>query len=308
MGFQLLNQAMNSASKEPAGRPVRIAYIISAYHKPGMLSRLVRRLYDSEAWFYIHYDLRSSATEFNWLSNEFKELSNVRLLERHKCHWGDFGHLLVTLKGMGEIAAAGFQCDYCFLLTGQDYPIKAVRTIRQRLSESGAKSYVEASPWPIPNWENGRAIKRLENYHIHFSFPKFLSSRGWPFIRQKISIPAKRKLPGGLPPYFGSAYWCMDRRALKQVYEYANANPAYVNFFKGCHIPEECFFQTILMNSPLAGEVATRSLTYVNWRPPWPGILTRSDLPALMESECLFARKFDADSDREVLDLLDKLE
>jgi hypothetical protein len=308
MAFQLPNQAMNPANKEPEGRPLRIAYIISAYHKPGMLARLVRHLYDSKDWFYIHYDLRSPATEFNWLNNEFKELRNVSLLERHKCHWGDFGHLSASLKGIGEIAAAGFQCDYSILLTGQDYPIKSVRTIRQRLYESGAKSFMQATPWPIPNWEKGRAIKRLENYHIHFSFPKFLSSMGRPFIHRKISIPLKRKLPGGLRPYFGSAYWCLDRRALKQVYEYVNANPAYVNFFKSCHIPEESFFQTILMNSPLAGEVVTQSLTYVNWRPPWPGILTRSDLPALMESECLVARKFDADSDGEVLDLLDKLE
>jgi len=307
MAYQFTNPAVNSADKDPKVRPLRIAYIISAYHKPGMLSRLVRRLYSSEDWFYIHYDLRSPAAEFNWLSNEFKGLHNVSLLERHKCHWGDFGHLLASLKGIGAIAAEGFPCDYSILLTGQDYPIKAVSTIRHRLYESGAKSYMQATAWPIPKWENGRAIKRLENYHFHFSFPKFLSSMGKPFIRQKISIPLKRKLPGGLLPYFGAAYWCLDRRALKQVHEYVSDNPAYVKFFKSCHIPEECFFQTILMNSPLAGEVATQSLTYVNWRPPWPGILTKLDLPALMESDCLFARKFDTDSDSEVLDLLDKL-
>ena len=71
-------------------------------------------------------------------------------------------------------------------------------------------------------------------------------------------------------------------------------------------IPDECFFQTLLMNSPLASTVTTRTLTHVDWRAPWPGILTMADLPRLRNSECLLARKFDPQIDRVILDELDR--
>jgi len=70
-------------------------------------------------------------------------------------------------------------------------------------------------------------------------------------------------------------------------------------------IPDECFFRTLLMNSDLAMTIEPQTLTYINWRPPRPGIMTLGDLPNLQKSDCLFARKFDAKADPQVLDQLD---
>jgi len=84
-------------------------------------------------------------------------------------------------------------------------------------------------------------------------------------------------------------------------------HPDYVRFFDHAMVPDECFFQTLLMNSPLAPTIAKGALTYIHWRPPWPGILTMADLPRILASDCLLARKFDPAVDREVLDQLDKL-
>ena len=92
---------------------------------------------------------------------------------------------------------------------------------------------------------------------------------------------------------------------MEYIHEKVRQNPGYVRFFNGVLIPDECFFQTLLMNSALAGDIEKRTLTYVDWRPPWPGILTIHDLPRLLGSDCLFARKFDVQVDPEVLDRLD---
>jgi len=61
------------------------------------------------------------------------------------------------------------------------------------------------------------------------------------------------------------------------------------------------------MNSPLAATISKHSLTYVDWRPPWPGILTIADLPRLQASDALLARKFDPPTDSQILDALDAL-
>jgi Core-2/I-Branching enzyme len=284
---------------------IRIGYIISAYQKPESLIRLVRRLDSPRDWFFIHYDLRSPDQEFNLLRQAFRDKPNIKLLPRHKCRWGDFGHVLATLKGIEEIIRLGLTCDYAIVLTGQDYPIKPNEMIRHQLKAAAGRSFMESAAWPIPNWENGRVIRRIQNYHLHLPFPRWSRSLGWPASRQNIPIPLRRKIPGGLHPYFGSSYWYLHRRCLEYIHDYVLQNPDYVRFFYRVLIPDECFFQTLLMNSSMAQDIEKRALTYVDWRAPWPGILTVHDLPRLLTSDCLFARKFDTRVDSEVLDRLD---
>jgi hypothetical protein len=284
---------------------IRIAYIISAYQKPDLLVRLVRRLDSPQDCFFIHYDLRSPEQEFRQLVGAFEDNPNVKLLPRHKCRWGDFGHVAVSLKAIEKIARLGFVYDYAIVLTGQDYPIKSNEMIRRRLHAAFGQSFMESAAWPIPNWENGRAIRRIQNYHLHLPFPRWSRALGWPPSRQNIPIPLRRKIPGGLHPHFGSSYWYLHRRCLKYVHDYVLQNPDYARFFHHVLIPDECFFQTLLMNSAMAKDIEKRTLTYVDWRPPWPGILTVHDLPRLLASDFLFARKFDVKVDSKVLDQLD---
>jgi hypothetical protein len=80
-----------------------------------------------------------------------------------------------------------------------------------------------------------------------------------------------------------------------------------IRFFKHVWIPDELFFQTIVMNSPLRDTIVNDDLRYVDWtRPTAPAILGRQDFDTLRNSGKLFARKFDTTVDREILDLLDQ--
>jgi Core-2/I-Branching enzyme len=293
---------------EPASSGnIRIAYIILAHHRPESLVRLIRRLYAPDHGFFIHYNLRSPEAEFQHLAKELGSLQNIKLLVRQKCLWGDSGIVRATLNGIQELAQGGFIYDYAVLLTGQDYPIKSDAKIRNRLASAAGGSFMEATAWPIPNWEKGRAIKRIENFHWHLPFPRWTRSLGWPPARQHLAIPMKRKIPGGLHPYFGSSFWYLHRSCLKFIHDYAGQHPEFLEFFHHALIPDESFFQTLLMNSPLAPSVTTRTLTFIEWRPPWPGILTIEDLPKLQQSDCLLARKFDHAVDEEILKQLDVL-
>ncbi len=297
----------SSGQGETRPHPIRIAFIILAHHRPESVIRLVRRLHQPDHHFYIHYNLRSSAAEFQRLVDELGRLPNVTLLERHKCTWGDLGMVLGALKALHAEAQEGFVHDYAILLTGQDYPIKSDAAFRERLARAAGGSFMEHAAWPIPDWERGRAIKRIENFHWHLPFPNWARPLGWPPSRQHLTLPWKRKVPGGLHPYFGSAFWYLHRSCLQYVVDYVTKHPEYVRFFQHALIPDENFFQILLMNSPLAPTVSKHCLTYVDWRPPWPGILTMSDLPRLQATDHLLARKFDPKTDSQVLDELDFL-
>jgi hypothetical protein len=83
----------------------------------------------------------------------------------------------------------------------------------------------------------------------------------------------------------------------------------FVRFFKYVDVPDELFFQTVIMNSPLCGSVVNDNLRYIDWKDPnaaSPAILTTSDLESLTRSSKLFARKFDTTVDGDVLDLIDQ--
>lgn len=284
---------------------VRIAYIILAHHRPESVVRLIRRLYAHDHGFFVHYNARSSDPEFQRLTNGLRDLKNVKFLERQKCLWGDSGIVRAAISGIYELARMDFVYDYAILLTGQDYPIKSDAEIRERLASAMGGSFMEATAWPIPNWEKGRAIKRIENLHLHLPVPPWMRSLGWQPMWQHLTIPMKRKIPGGLHPHFGSAFWYLHRSCLKYIHEYVLHHPEYVRFFQYGMLPDECLIQTLLMNSNLAPSIVSRSLTFIDWRPPWPGILTMADFPRLQQSDCLLARKFDSATDDKILDQLD---
>ena len=74
-------------------------------------------------------------------------------------------------------------------------------------------------------------------------------------------------------------------------------------------MPDEIFFQTILLNSPFQRMAVNDNLRYIEWPNPDSGspvILCKGDFGKLISSPKLFARKFDVTVDADVLDLIDQ--
>jgi hypothetical protein len=116
-------------------------------------------------------------------------------------------------------------------------------------------------------------------------------------------LPA-RELPYGLQPYFGSGYWTLHRTAIEYVRAFLRDHPTYQPFFEQVRVPDEMFFQTILLNSPLAGTIVNDDLRFIKW--PGPAVLTGADLEELLAAPDLYARKFDETVDAAVLDAIDE--
>jgi hypothetical protein len=94
---------------------------------------------------------------------------------------------------------------------------------------------------------------------------------------------------------------------VEHVQRVVETRPDVVRFFEHAFIPDELFFQTVLMNSAHAESIVDDNLRYIDWAAhPGPKILREEDLPRLLVSDKLFARKFDATVDADVLDRLDE--
>jgi hypothetical protein len=272
----------------------RIAYIVSAYKLPAQLERMLRRLQAPGVTFAVHIDSKTRRPVWDEMVSRCSDL-DVAWLPRHRSQWGGFGHVRATLKGIDNIVGNGVTFDYAVLLTGQDYPLRPPAEIARVLGESGGRSFMRHIELPWAPWGPRGGLDRVEDWHVIT------------YRRLHVALPLRRKLPGGLRAYGGSAYWCLERTLVHFVHGFLRDNPDYVRFFEHVFVPDELFFQTIIMNSQLRDTVENDDLRYLDWsREPAPAVFTAADLPALLGSGQLFARKFDETVDSDVLDALDR--
>jgi hypothetical protein len=275
---------------------VRIAYVVSAYKLPDQLVRLIRRLHTETSSFVVHVDRKTDHAVFERMVSGTRELGCVEFVDRHVCHWGGFGHVRATLKGLERLYADGRAFDYVVLLTGQDYPLRSAAEIERRLAGSGERSFM--SYWPVPReaWSGRGGLDRIERWHAVWRHHLHV----WmPFVQ--------RRLPAGLTPWGGPPYWCLAKPVTDYVWEWVQANPETVRFFEHVWIPDEVFFQTIILNSPLRDTVVNDDLRHIDWtRLPAPSVFRREHFDELIDSGKLFARKFDETVDAEILELLDR--
>jgi hypothetical protein len=271
-----------------------LAFIVSAYKNLDQLVRLVDRLSTGRNVVFIHVDRKTDDGAYGRFAASLAGRPAVHLLERHICHWGGFGHVRATLKGIDALLARGLAFEHLVLLTGQDYPIKPLPAIERFFEENRGRSFMAYNPLPTEWWSPRGGLDRVEYRH-------------WRWRGRHVRLPWKRRFPAGLRPFGGGAYWCLSRACVEYVSKFIEARPEVVEFFKHVDVPDEIFFQTVIMNSDLADSVVNDNLRYIDWtRGPRPALLEARDLEALRESPKLFARKFDVFHDEEVLDLIDR--
>lgn len=297
---------------------MKLAYIILAHRYGQQVVRLVHRLNTSDASFVIHLDSKMDAADAGAVHRGLVALPNVAYLPRVDGGWGTWPIVQATLDALQLILRRYPQTDYAVLLSGQSYPLRSNAVIAATLARLGGRTSMTHKPVPRTDWPHD-GLDRIEKWHFywrgrHFVAPErrdFQHPILKPFLETSWGalmalLPAKRRFPAGYAPYGGSQWWCMGRQAIEYVCNFVEHNRRFVRYFHYTYIPDEMFFQTVLINSPLRDQVIDDDLHYIDWsKPVRPATLTVADFEAMLDSPDLFARKFDASVDGRVLDLLD---
>ena len=274
---------------------MQIVYLILAHQLPEQLLRLVRRLDSPNAQFLIHVNRRSDDAILRAVRAGLTGRDNVVFLRRHPLHWGGFGHVAATVEGLEELERRALPHDYVVLLTGQDYPIKPAPMIEHLLAGSRGRSFMAHDRVPGGVVDG---MKRITHWHER----RIGVARGW-----HLSLPLRRSFPLGMVPWGGSAYWWLTRDAVDYVRSWIAEHPREYRFFRHVDVPDEVFFHTVLMNSPLADKVICDELRLIDWtRTPMPWVFRADDLERLRAAPQMVARKFDMTVDAEILDLVDR--
>lgn len=292
---------------------MRIAYIIHAYKLPKQLKRLIEKLNHPDAYFFIHIDRKSDIKVFrNELFNVPQE--KIEWVKRERSHWGHISTVKGVLHGLKSAMLHPAKFDYFQLLSGQCYPIQSSDKIHEFFSQHCANSFIENFQIDSQVPEHWRA--RVGKYHFRFG-DRILT---YPLNRKPSSAIDYLLLLFGVTNlrvpreyknwihYGGSFYLSLSRASAQYVLDFVRNQTDYISFHQFTLIPEETFFQSILLNSGSSQYLINKSLTYVQWGDgPNPLILKESDFDSIQQSGLLFARKFDQDIDSSILDKIDLL-
>lgn len=309
---------------------MQLNYIILAHKNPAQLKRLIEKLSVSKAFFYVHIDKN---TEIELFVNEISNFKNVIFVgKREQGTWGDIGIVKATVNALRQILKDDRK-GYCILLSGQDYPIKKNEEIDSYLEYNRGNEFINIFPMPTKYWLF-EGIDRIEKYKFNLSSRRYhyvqipsvyesefytkknlrkiyglIKIKHYGFV---IKVFRRRKFPCYIKPFGGSQWWALTIDTISKIVIFLDKYPDYIEYHKYSLLPDEMFFQSIVMNLIENGlEInIEQPIMYTNWVKKdveLPVTFTSVDFKELSTQPYfkLFARKFDIEVDNDILDQLD---
>jgi hypothetical protein len=286
------------------------AILITAHKDINKLRELIE-FFDDDFYFYIHIDKKTRAS--NEEIEKLKNYKNVKYVsQEYTVNWGSINIVKSTLL-LSKEALKNQDVEYIHLISGQDYPVKTPKEIKKILIKNNGTEFLSNFELPSKKWVNG-GMDRIDYFNFYDLLNAKVKIEGLiiiilMFIQKKLNFfkRSRKYLPPKL--YGGSGWWTLTHPCLKYVIDYVENNPYYLKRFKYTFASDEIFFQTIIMNSPFAKKVINTDLRYVDWNSrngSMPAFLDESDYDKIVDSEYIFARKFDPKISGKLLYLLNK--
>lgn len=284
---------------------IRFAYLIIAHKSDLVLETLIKMIDDERNDIFIHMDKRN--TDFS--EQQIKEIarkSHVYFTARRKVTWGGYSLINAELS-LVEMAVNTGEYKYYHLLSGQDLPIKSQEKIMDFFDRSKGKEFVGFQKY------ESQFDARVNYYYpiqeiVGRKADSFLgfAQRTFVFFQRFLHINRNKKR--GIIFAKGSNWFSITDELAK----YMVTNKKWIRkTFKYTRAADEMFLQTLIYNSVyfnnvghVIGDDNAASLRFIDWERGKPYVFKAGDFNELLDSPLMFARKFDADVDSEIVNML----
>jgi Core-2/I-Branching enzyme len=277
---------------------VRIAIMMLVHKNEEQVKRLINHL-SKDFDIYVHIDKRAPI--------KIPSQVNIFVYKKYKTYWGSFNSIMATLYLLGEAYKKRY--DRYILISGEDLPIKSNEEII-KFFEDNQNEYITVDKLPTRKhlkadlnrvtkyWPNKggadkndiifRIIGKIERMTLHF-------------------MNRIRTRPIDYDFYGGDAWFNITNTSVKSIFEYIRNNNKYIQRFKWTRVGDEIFYQTIIRKIENL-KVIDNCLRYVDRRngAAHPKILREEDYEKIINSNNLFARKFDITVDKNIIDAVYK--
>lgn len=312
---------------------MKVLYLVQTFANARQIVRLVRAIRRSDPTGVVLVSHNSEA--FALRASLFEEVPDVHVINVPRGSRIDFSLPGAYLDAIEHALSVGLDFDWVTNLTGQCYPARPLSELVDLLDGSEVDGYVDhhrvfdedgrgGGIWPYQEAHSRYHYQyrwRLTRTEPHIIVRKVLGAvrvvlhAMQPWVRidtsyaLQVGVRDRSGIVGGdFPLYGGSYYSTLSRRAAEHLCEFRRSHPDVVLHFSRMNTPSEVFAHTVLANDPdftlsndhhfffdVDGVKRGRSR-----------ILTVDDLDRIAASGAFFARKFDPQIDRAVVDLLDE--
>ncbi|MBQ7779461.1 MAG: hypothetical protein IJ404_03105 [Clostridia bacterium] len=275
------------------------AYLIMAHNKFDQLAVLVDLLDDERNDIYLHIDKK--AKDFDRSSIKTKN-AGLFYVKPMSVIWGGDSMIKCELRLFESAGEKHYA--YYHLLSGIDLPIKTQDYIHSFFKEHTGKNFINLDQKALSNREFTRRVdwRHLFQNIIGRSYDPFMCRlRGLQerLISLQMKLGMKRK---EIIPLYKGANWIS---VTDEMIQYVLTQKKLIKKQFYCsHCADEVFLQSVAMASPYRDTVTGRCLREIDWTRGGPYTFRSEDVPMLLRSENLYARKFDIDLDRKAMELI----
>lgn len=290
------------------------AYLLIAHNHFDQLAKLLHCLDHPENDIFIHIDKKASFDRERLVSGI--HFSRVFFTERIKVNWGGYSIVEAELLLLEAAIARDQYCRY-HLISGADLPLCSQEEIHSFFDAEPDLEYISMS-YPLGS-EDDWAIDRIKYYYPFqecFSRGNIIGKalrRGLLIFQRLLKVNRLRNtdMQFGIGSQFFSITekfakyvvtqrepikkifsngYCVDELFLQWVYlHWENPNPRYVSNRKNHPNIQETYFDICRA---------------IDWVRGTPYVYRIEDYQMLLDSKCLFARKFDESVDSEIIDAI----
>ena len=277
----------------------KIAVIITAHSNSSQLLRLCKHL-SEEFDVYLHLDVASKLEP-----DDFRFSPRIWVQKKFRCDWGNPGtiHATLSLLSLAESNLRGY--DRYVIISGQDVPLKTNSEIRQLFEASPDKNFMSCRKVH----PDEKLMARVSQFH----WKPANKSRGISWLIRVLVSRTLSMVQYFLPPrrsdyeiYFGECWMDLMGKTVREVLEFVETNPQFLERFRHTLCPEEMFFHTAIHLLGLGICGTDQLLRYIDWTtgPEHPRTLRMDDFEKLSNSSAIFARKLDEKIDSEIIESL----
>ncbi len=285
------------------------AYLVIAHNNFYILETLIHMLDDKRNDIYLHIDKKTKNFDFDKFKKIPKE-SNIYFIKRQSVNWGGFSQIKCELALLKE--ATKNKYEYYHLLSGVDLPIKTQNQIHKRIEQDNGKLFINYSVDEEIIQNN--ILERVNLYHFFQEFVRRKQKIVSIIARalEKVSLNLQKRLKinrlkkRNIEIKYG-ANWISIPHVFAE-YVLSKEKEIY-SIFKYSSCADELFIQTLAYNSEFKKDIYDLNnggnynscLRSIDWKRGNPYVYRTEDFDELINSNFLFARKFDEKIDIEII-------
>lgn len=279
---------------------IRHAYLIAAHNQIELLKILLELIDDESNDIYIHIDKKFKEFNSDSIMSIVKK-SKIYFIKRRNVSWGGFSQIQLEIDLLKEAVKQKY--EYYHLISGVDLPLKTPREIIDFFNQNKGKEFVSFDE--IKKEDLNYRIGQYRFFQDIYGNKKnilfiidSISTRIQKFLKIKRKIFDEQKLKKG-----SNWFSITNDLALAIVKSEKNIKDNY-KYSRCC---DEIFLQTFIYNSIFKENLyydekkKNSNKRHIDFKRGNPYVYRVSDFSELINSNDIFARKFDYTKDKDIV-------